>query len=935
MFRRAEQKYSSGVAMLVVAMWLAQSATVRPTFGATVWQDAEETTNEPADRLEAYLLDRGMLELLVRQLEQRLASERTSRARTEIAERLASVYARLLSEASDAAEQREWESAASELLRNVPEANTVELRLSLARAAYTRVESVAERFALRMIDEPERVDAITRLTELKSRFASIGADADRRVRELEREEERAPRLEASWLAEALAQARRQRSMAYYLAGWSSYFLAQLSDNATAPASDALRSFGWLLGADRGDEATLDDLPVASLRYEHVARAAVAAASCYALRGQAAVAEQWLSTIEDAEAVPDAVRSQIFARRLTIRADAGDWGGVAALVSERRATEPMSQRDAGYRAATPLNVPNARLLAVHTFEAIDRLDSGAYRDWRIGRLRDIALGDLVIQGQLGHVIDLASRYNTERFGDESFVSLYVRGLTLYQNARDAQNDGEGSDEPTGDPTLAQQYREASELLAHALRTVDAEEFSSARANTMLLIGLAHFYGGQPMGDRDSSFTDAVDSLERAASEFADAERGADALWMAIRALDAQADLSGGDVDNGLTERREALIGRFLREYPADEKAAALIIRLAESESIPAQERLRLLREVPDTNPLRESALRYAASLAYDVYRAASEDDRDFAATQFGQIAEPLIAIDQQRGASGDTAAQRAAVARARQVAEAILSMRVPDLARAERVVEALRRMLVDNFAGAQDAEEEILFRAAQLALVRGDQQDAEQIVDRLRERGGEYADSSVRVFYRDAALAFERALAGDAPESEIVSTGERLLSVGQELLAQVESVGEEDRNVDLEVGIRVRVAGAAQVLHRLQGDDAMLQLAYSQFAKALDAQPRNVDALRGVAELGADAGSPERALEAWRTLLAGLRAGSEQWFEVRTEHLEVLAIVDRERASAVLRQHAVLYPQLGPEPYRTRLRELAGELGVTLSPEADE
>jgi hypothetical protein len=57
--------------------------------------------------------------------------------------------------------------------------------------------------------------------------------------------------------------------------------------------------------------------------------------------------------------------------------------------------------------------------------------------------------------------------------------------------------------------------------------------------------------------------------------------------------------------------------------------------------------------------------------------------------------------------------------------------------------------------------------------------------------------------------------------------------------------------------------------------------------------------------------------------------------VRTEHLEVLAIVDRERASAVLRQHAVLYPQLGPEPYRTRLRELAGELGVTLSPEADE
>ncbi len=124
---------SRNAALLVMVLFCAAPAPAR-----LAWQDgADDVTDEPADRLEAYLLDRGMLELLVRQLEQRLASERTSRARTDVAERLASVYARLLSDASGAAEQRRWESAAARLLQGVPEANTIELRLSLARSART------------------------------------------------------------------------------------------------------------------------------------------------------------------------------------------------------------------------------------------------------------------------------------------------------------------------------------------------------------------------------------------------------------------------------------------------------------------------------------------------------------------------------------------------------------------------------------------------------------------------------------------------------------------------------------------------------------------------------------------------------------------------------------------------------------------------------
>ncbi|MFI4854363.1 MAG: hypothetical protein ACIAQF_05215 [Phycisphaerales bacterium JB065] len=894
-------------------------------------QSTEDKT--PDDRLEAYLLDRGMLELLVSQLNQRLERETRSRERTAVAERLAAVYARLLSEANSAEEQKRWETAATRLLNRIPDANTIELRLSLARSSYTRVESVAERYRLRMLEPGEREDALIRLRELREKFSAIARDADRRVRELEREEERAPRVEAGWLAEALAQSRRQRSMAYYLAGWSAYFLAELDTATSAHATDAIESFGWLLGADRGEEATLEYLSVDSLRYEHIARAALATASCYGLRAQHTKAEDWLNAIESAPALPASVEDQVFSRRLEIRARADDWAAAAELVAERRGGAPVRTLDRGYAEGQPLSVADARLLAVCTFEEIKRRDGEAYIDSRITALRDIALGDLVVTGQLGHVLDLASRYNTENFGDSSFVALHVRGLTLYQKARDLHEQTENAENPSDDQAVIALYRDAAELLEHALDTTDAGKFAVAEANTMLLIGLAKFYGGKGNADQDRSpsFVSAADALEDASIGFTDPQKGADALWMAIRALDEIQESADPEAAMVVSSRRDALVKRFLQQYPGDEKSAALIIRLAEAENIPAAERLRLLREVPDSNPLRESALRYAASLAFTMYRQAkSESDRDFAAGQFAELAEPLIAIDQRRGASGDTAAQRAAVSRARQAADALLAMRVPDLARAERVIDTLNRMLLDGFESADEAESEILFRTAQLALAKGDERSAEQIVQQLRDRGDEFATPSVRVFYRDAAIEFERTVASNAADSVVIEAAERLLRAGDELLGQiVRQTTLSEGDAALAVAVRIRMGHAAQRVWRLNGDQAMLTIAYARFRDALKSQPRNTEALLGVGRTGGAAGHAEEALEAWRVLLSGTKAGSGEWFEARTEHLVLLAKSNPDRAREVLRQHAVLYPKIGPEPYRSRLIEIGEDLGLSL------
>jgi hypothetical protein len=103
----------------------------------------------PTDALEAYLLDRGLDDLVSVYLLDRLREAPASR-RAALADRLGSHYASLLSEAESAARQREIESMARELLDLVPDADSFELRLTLHRASFVLAEESAMNYALRL-----------------------------------------------------------------------------------------------------------------------------------------------------------------------------------------------------------------------------------------------------------------------------------------------------------------------------------------------------------------------------------------------------------------------------------------------------------------------------------------------------------------------------------------------------------------------------------------------------------------------------------------------------------------------------------------------------------------------------------------------------------------------------------------------------------------
>ncbi len=90
-------------------------------------------------------LDRlGLKELLASQLFDRVTLAGGDE-RKKLAERLSALYVELLSAAPTEDSRRELESRGRELLKLVPEADSYELRINLAKASYLHAEEIAER----------------------------------------------------------------------------------------------------------------------------------------------------------------------------------------------------------------------------------------------------------------------------------------------------------------------------------------------------------------------------------------------------------------------------------------------------------------------------------------------------------------------------------------------------------------------------------------------------------------------------------------------------------------------------------------------------------------------------------------------------------------------------------------------------------------------
>jgi hypothetical protein len=128
-----------------------------------------------------------------------------------------------------------------------------------------------------------------------------------------------------------------------------------------------------------------------------------------------------------------------------------------------------------------------------------------------------------------------------------------------------------------------------------------------------------------------------------------------------------------------------------------------------------------------------------------------------------------------------------------------------------------------------------------------------------------------------------------------------------------------------------VAQAAADLATSQKDQAMRDLSIRVDKAVLLAQPQSAPTLRRLAATSESAGDSSTALECWRVLLSGMQPPSQEWYEARYQSLRLLFLVDAPRAREAMKQHVLLYPDYGPEPWGKKLKELDQTMGPILTP----
>jgi len=857
---------------------------------------APGSTEERA--LEQYLAERGLLEPLALHLRDRLESAPGSE-RVEIAERLARVYVELLGRAETGEQRSRWERLGRELLAQVPKAESIDLRLDLHRAAYARAEQIAERWRVGMASAEEREEAITTFKSLERDLAVIGQDADRRVIRLQRQEEEG-RGADDLLSKHLGDARRQRSLSFYLAGWCNTYLADMT-GAAPRAEEALRQFGWLLGAKTGDPASLRRLPRAFLRYEHVARSALGVAASNAMLGRDGEALAWLEAVETAENLPDALGAQAPVWRMVILAELRRWSELDELVRRRRAGEG--------RESPTLPVGEARLLATLTLRADAPSGEGA----TLHRLRDAAVADLVRQGELAGVVDLARSHGAQAFGETGFIAHSVRGLLAHERARRA----EGGDAAGADNALLL-YDQASRSFETALEAPDSQSFLAAAGEVAMTLGLSRFAAARLAdSERATRLLSAAEAFERATSMLREPRAG-EAIWMAMRALD-EASSEGVAIDE---RRRDELVEAYLEGDPDSQRAGALLLNEAVSSDAPTEEIIARLERIPPGAEAYESARRHIARLLYEQFRDAGADRRDWAALRYADAAEPLLESDLRAALAGDEGAASSAAARARRLAAAALAADPPDASRAQRAMDALERLIDAGLIDEAPIEREMRYRAAQVAVARGDLDGARATLDRLREAAGAgdeqaeaLASSLAMSIYRGAAATWR-----DAQRSEegLAEAARRVAAVGADLL---------DHLPDGQTRLAV-AAGVAEAHHDIwlaSREEEALEAALERHIALEEQGVTDPAFLRRLAELAEAAGEVDRAVGAWRTLATGLAPPDGAWFEARWRMLRLIASEEPARARSLLEQHATLYPQYGPAPWGERLAGLHDRL----------
>ncbi len=845
---------------------------------ATVSAFSVGAVDDPA--LEQYLSRLGLTELRLNYLERQLIKESEPAKRGQLAIKLADAYAEELAASADEPERfARFKAGAEKLLTEYPEVRSPAVQAALLQAEYQRGEALVIRWMENPADRRPLAEAAAILGQVQPKLSGLHAEL---VKAEERAAEGIERM-TNELAREAAEARlaRQRTVAVqadYFAGWSAYYLGvaqvQAANAERGARSGEQKEFATAKAhfsrvLDVTDEKDYASIEAESLGLDSIwrARTAIGLGLVEIAQRHAAAAGNVFGWLAKGNAPP------------VIRDQAAYWqlqGMINVGVYDEAAKFAAKQIE-GMGGSPSAGKSSLCVAAIH---------GGAARGASGEQLVEQGLRGLARMRQFETADKLIEKYKLEERLRDRFCIIWLRGRREYLAAE------------KGKSTAG--FEAAKNTLTAALAMPEAKREANDAAQARYYLAWARFR------------LDEIDAAGRLFNEvamglaFAAPEVAAQAAWMHCTCLVQLTSKDKRQVSSAL-----AALEAYRRDYPASEEAQQvelLVARLRQNQ-LPPHEAISELSAIKPGDANYASAQYEICQLQYQLWSKVKGDvgkAKPLAAEVLRSVDVFLAATEKEREGSRRLKASLLAV-------DVLLSGATP---RWERV-----GMLLTGAAAAAEQQEakspaaiEYQYRRMQLAEHRGDTASVQRAAEQIVRTG-------VGTAYELPALAAAARAADDAFRAASAADRKKKAAEAARLYARiVELLGDSPAAL-----ANKNALAASSKLAEYDEELESWEAAAGRLKKLVELQPKDRRLLRRAGIACFQAGQFAVALDYWRTLAAGLNAGSEEWFEAKYFHLACLEKTDRAAAQNVLKQFRVLYPEVKSAAWRDKFAELAQRL----------
>lgn len=829
----------------------------------------------PGDEsVELYLRGHGMDTLLEVQLESRLDEAQSNDKRAEIAENLAQLYlTQLRATDSDDPYRQVLVIRARDLLSRVSAAPLFDLRIELFINDYALGEDAVELYQLGLLEESGRDQTVQSFIEISRGLRAIMSSIEPELNRLTRRRGQSVGTdEAQEIAAQIETKRRLHSLAAYYMGWSGYGIAVLEDRHVEDTT--FIAFAWLLGGE-GSMPQQAELRHAAIEFEHVARAAIGVAMCYAQSENESLALAWLNELIDSNAVSDEVRSAAESRKLRVLAASRDWYKAHTYIYE------ISDADAG----AYLSVPDARFVAMRALDSRVSGLPGKGGEEQAVKVATLGIEHLVGRGEIGHVVDLYQRYERLPLIASGFIPNYARAIAELEQA-----------EANG---LQNRYLDIAGQFNQALQSPDASAYPEHREDCRLKLAYTLIRADRPQ--------DAVEQCDQIIERSIRAEAIQEARWLKLAALDRQNVISG----KASSPELDQAVRAFVEAYPDAPRTTKLVLRHAMRGTLDEQFAIETLAGIAQDDPIAIPARRTLVQLQYQTLRSTGFADQAMLKNT-RELIDWLLQQPTDADSNQSTAQTQMAILR---IGIDLALRDTPSDPQRARVLIEVAQSRLGTVPSMTQLEAELLVRSVQIALIEDQIDLALATIDRLRGIDQEQAEYAELLTLNRVIERWD--------DSRLALDAERLTGFGVSVLARMTPKAPEHIGIQTSRLAEV-ISDAAELLGSTRNNPSMTQLALRLSKQIIERGSPSEPGLQRTARLAESLKDRDTQLEAWLRLLASYHQDDERWYEARYESLRVMMMIDPTRAIETYQQYKVLNPTLGPAPWNQRIATLFNE-----------